>query len=76
MRNTLIFPGNSCPGLTAKICENLGMLPAEAELTQFSNVSIPLHLLCPGPGPCLAQLSSEAGIAVAIGSFADELASL
>lgn len=41
MRNTLIFPGNSCPGLTAKICENLGMQPASAELTQFANVSAP-----------------------------------
>lgn len=39
MRNTLIFAGNSCPVLTKQICENLGMHPADAELTQFSNVS-------------------------------------
>lgn len=39
MRNTLIFAGNSCPALTGQICENLGMIPADAELTQFSNVS-------------------------------------
>lgn len=39
MRNTLIFAGSSCPILTNKICENLGMPPAEAELSQFSNVS-------------------------------------
>ncbi|KAF3767476.1 hypothetical protein M406DRAFT_40577 [Cryphonectria parasitica EP155] len=37
MRNTLIFGGSSCPALTSKICENLGMPPAEAELSQFSN---------------------------------------
>ncbi|KAH8688075.1 phosphoribosyltransferase-like protein [Ilyonectria robusta] len=37
MRNTLIFAGNSCPALTGQICENLGMTPANAELTQFSN---------------------------------------
>jgi hypothetical protein len=41
MRNTLIFAGNSCPVLTGQICENLGMHPASAELTQFSNVSFP-----------------------------------
>ncbi len=38
MRNTLIFSGTSCPGLSNKICENLGMAPAEADLSQFSNV--------------------------------------
>lgn len=38
MRNTLIFAGSSCPVLTSKICESLGMPPAEAELSQFSNV--------------------------------------
>jgi ribose-phosphate pyrophosphokinase len=37
MRNTLIFAGSSCPGLTTKICENLGMVSAPVELTQFSN---------------------------------------
>ncbi|PSS02249.1 phosphoribosyltransferase-like protein [Coniella lustricola] len=37
MRNTLVFGGSSCPALTHKICENLGIAPAEAELTQFSN---------------------------------------
>lgn len=41
MRNTLIFAGNSCPVLTGQICENLGMQPANAELTQFANVSLP-----------------------------------
>lgn len=44
MRNTLIFTGNSCPALTGKICENLGMAPAAAELSQFSNVSTPCPL--------------------------------
>jgi hypothetical protein len=44
MRNTLIFAGNSCPVLTGQICENLGMQPASAELTQFSNVSFPSPL--------------------------------
>ncbi|KAF5661836.1 ribose-phosphate pyrophosphokinase [Fusarium heterosporum] len=39
MRNTLIFAGNSCPVLTGQICENLGMHPASAELTQFSNLT-------------------------------------
>lgn len=39
MRNTLIFAGTSCPVLAGQICENLGMHPASAELTQFSNVS-------------------------------------
>lgn len=42
MRNTLIFAGNSCPALTGQICENLGMTTADAELTQFSNVSLML----------------------------------
>ncbi|TPX15027.1 uncharacterized protein E0L32_004857 [Thyridium curvatum] len=42
MRNTLVFPGSSCPVLTGKICENLGMAPAEAELSQFANVGAPL----------------------------------
>ena len=37
MRNTLIFAGNSCPALAGQICENLGMQPGDAELTQFSN---------------------------------------
>jgi ribose-phosphate pyrophosphokinase len=45
MRNTLIFTGNSCPGLTSKICENLGMTPAEAELTQFSNGETSVRIL-------------------------------
>ncbi|KAB5540432.1 phosphoribosyltransferase-like protein [Coniochaeta sp. 2T2.1] len=45
MRNTLIFPGNSCPSLTSKICENLGMQPAEAELTQFSNGETSVRIL-------------------------------
>ena len=40
MRNTLVFSGSSCPALTAKICENLGTQPAEAELSQFSNVCL------------------------------------
>ncbi|KAL2206696.1 hypothetical protein CC79DRAFT_1335027 [Sarocladium strictum] len=48
MRNTLIFAGNSCPALTGQICENLGMTTADAELTQFSNVSL---LLKPANSP-------------------------
>ncbi len=40
MRNTLIFTGTSCPALTSKICENLGMEPASADLSQFSNVCL------------------------------------
>lgn len=40
MRNTLIFGGSSCPTLTNTICKKLGMQPAEAELTQFSNVGV------------------------------------
>ena len=48
MRNTLIFAGNSCPALTGQICENLGMAPADAELTQFSNVS-PHGSIVPSP---------------------------
>ena len=40
MRNTLIFAGTSCPALTSRICENLGMAAADAELTQFSNVRL------------------------------------
>jgi len=47
MRNTLIFAGTSCPALTSKICENLGMAPADAELTQFSNVRFPFSFLQP-----------------------------
>ncbi|POR37982.1 Ribose-phosphate pyrophosphokinase 1 [Tolypocladium paradoxum] len=45
MRNTLIFAGNSCPALTAQICENLGMAPADAELTQFSNGETSVRIL-------------------------------
>ncbi|KAH9897289.1 phosphoribosyl pyrophosphokinase [Xylariomycetidae sp. FL2044] len=39
MRGTLIFSGSSCPALTGQICENLGMAPAEADLSQFSNLT-------------------------------------
>ncbi|KAK0619829.1 phosphoribosyltransferase-like protein [Immersiella caudata] len=45
MRGTLIFAGSSCPALTGKICENLGMAPAEAELTQFSNGETSVRIL-------------------------------
>lgn len=45
MRGTLVFSGTSCPALTGKICGNLGMAPAEADLSQFSNVSYPMTLL-------------------------------
>ncbi|UPL03743.1 hypothetical protein LCI18_014677 [Fusarium solani-melongenae] len=45
MRNTLIFAGNSCPVLTGQICENLGMQPASAELTQFSNGETSVRIL-------------------------------
>ncbi|KAF4976432.1 hypothetical protein FZEAL_6912 [Fusarium zealandicum] len=45
MRNTLIFAGNSCPVLTGQICENLGMQPANAELTQFSNGETSVRIL-------------------------------
>ncbi|KAM4055702.1 phosphoribosyl synthetase-associated domain-containing protein [Hirsutella rhossiliensis] len=45
MRNTLIFAGNSCPALTGQICENLGMSPADAELTQFSNGETSVRIL-------------------------------
>ncbi|TLD27283.1 hypothetical protein PspLS_05082 [Pyricularia sp. CBS 133598] len=45
MRNTLIFSGTSCPDLTKRICENLGMAPAEAELTQFSNGETSVRIL-------------------------------
>ncbi|KAK0735839.1 phosphoribosyltransferase-like protein [Apiosordaria backusii] len=45
MRGTLIFSGTSCPSLTKKICENLGMAPAEAELTQFSNGETSVRIL-------------------------------
>ncbi|KAF4584206.1 5-phospho-ribosyl-1-pyrophosphate synthetase [Ophiocordyceps camponoti-floridani] len=45
MRNTLIFAGNSCPALTGQICEHLGMYPAHAELTQFSNGETSVRIL-------------------------------
>jgi len=45
MRGTLIFSGSSCPALTGKICENLGMAPADAELTQFSNGETSVRIL-------------------------------
>ncbi|KAK0643534.1 phosphoribosyltransferase-like protein [Cercophora newfieldiana] len=45
MRGTLIFAGSSCPALTGKICENLGMAPADAELTQFSNGETSVRIL-------------------------------
>lgn len=38
MRGTLVFAGSSCPQLTGKICSNLGMTPAQADLSQFANV--------------------------------------
>jgi ribose-phosphate pyrophosphokinase len=45
MRNTLIFAGSSCPALTTKICKNLGMEPADAELSQFSNGETSVRIL-------------------------------
>ncbi|GAB1318851.1 ribose-phosphate pyrophosphokinase 1 [Madurella fahalii] len=45
MRGTLIFAGSSCPDLTDKICENLGMARADAELTQFSNGETSVRIL-------------------------------
>ncbi|KXJ95267.1 phosphoribosyltransferase-like protein [Microdochium bolleyi] len=45
MRGTLVFSGSSCPGLTAKICSNLGMNPAEADLSQFSNGETSVRIL-------------------------------
>ena len=45
MRNTLVFAGSSCPTLAGKICENLGMAPAEAELSQFSNGETNVRIL-------------------------------
>ncbi|KAH7035624.1 ribose-phosphate diphosphokinase [Microdochium trichocladiopsis] len=45
MRGTLVFSGSSCPGLTAKICSNLGMSPAEADLSQFSNGETSVRIL-------------------------------
>ncbi|KAI1332345.1 phosphoribosyltransferase-like protein [Xylariaceae sp. FL0255] len=45
MRGTLVFSGSSCPALTGKICENLGMTPAEADLSQFSNGETSVRIL-------------------------------
>ncbi|KAI2629561.1 phosphoribosyl pyrophosphokinase [Hypoxylon sp. NC1633] len=45
MRGTLVFSGTSCPALTGKICENLGMAPAEADLSQFSNGETSVRIL-------------------------------
>ncbi|KAI0003146.1 phosphoribosyl pyrophosphokinase [Xylariaceae sp. FL0662B] len=45
MRGTLIFAGTSCPALTGTICENLGMVPAEADLSQFSNGETSVRIL-------------------------------
>ncbi|EMR62907.1 putative ribose-phosphate pyrophosphokinase protein [Eutypa lata UCREL1] len=45
MRGTLVFSGSSCPGLTSKICSNLGMTPAEADLSQFSNGETSVRIL-------------------------------
>ncbi|RYP63974.1 hypothetical protein DL771_009009 [Monosporascus sp. 5C6A] len=45
MRGTLVFSGSSCPGLTSKICSNLGMTPADAELSQFSNGETSVRIL-------------------------------
>ncbi|KAI1340270.1 phosphoribosyltransferase-like protein [Xylariaceae sp. FL0016] len=45
MRGTLVFSGTSCPALTGKICENLGMTPAEADLSQFSNGETSVRIL-------------------------------
>ncbi|KAH7317741.1 ribose-phosphate pyrophosphokinase-like protein [Rhexocercosporidium sp. MPI-PUGE-AT-0058] len=45
MRNTLIFAGSSCPGLTSQICSNLGMAPAAVELSQFANGETSVKIL-------------------------------
>ncbi|KAL2261856.1 hypothetical protein VTK26DRAFT_3148 [Humicola hyalothermophila] len=45
MRGTHIFAGSSCPELTDKICQNLGMARAEAELTHFSNGETSVQIL-------------------------------
>ncbi|CAI4213284.1 unnamed protein product [Parascedosporium putredinis] len=45
MRNTVIFAGTSCPALAGQICENLGMAPGEAELSQFSNGETSVRIL-------------------------------
>ncbi|KAI1176997.1 phosphoribosyltransferase-like protein [Nemania sp. FL0916] len=45
MRGTLVFSGSSCPALTGKICENLGMVAAEADLSQFSNGETSVRIL-------------------------------
>jgi phosphoribosylpyrophosphate synthetase len=45
MRGTLIFAGSSCPDITDKICHNLGMARADAELTQFSNGETSVRIL-------------------------------
>ncbi|KAI1160461.1 phosphoribosyltransferase-like protein [Nemania serpens] len=45
MRGTLVFSGTSCPALTGKICENLGMAAAEADLSQFSNGETSVRIL-------------------------------
>ncbi|KAK4236374.1 ribose-phosphate pyrophosphokinase 1 [Achaetomium macrosporum] len=45
MRGTLVFAGSSCPELTDKICQNLGMARADAELTQFSNGETSVRIL-------------------------------
>lgn len=45
MRGTLIFAGSSCPDLTDKICEQLGMARANAELSQFSNGETSVRIL-------------------------------
>ncbi|TGJ86730.1 hypothetical protein E0Z10_g2070 [Xylaria hypoxylon] len=45
MRGTLIFSGTSCPALTGTICENLGMTPAAADLSQFSNGETSVRIL-------------------------------
>ncbi|RDW64048.1 phosphoribosyl pyrophosphokinase [Coleophoma crateriformis] len=45
MRNTLIFAGSSCPGLTDAICSNLGMAPASVELSKFANGETSVKIL-------------------------------
>jgi ribose-phosphate pyrophosphokinase len=37
MRQVKVFAGNSHPALTFAICERLGTVPAQCELTKFSN---------------------------------------
>ncbi|KAI0176453.1 phosphoribosyl pyrophosphokinase [Hypoxylon sp. FL1284] len=45
MREILVFSGTSCPALTGKICENIGLSPARADLSQFANGETSVQIL-------------------------------